>query len=96
MFYLFYPVVGIVIATLLVRYLVRDNISEGVTRVLYAMSQKGSHKPRNCYSSILASSATIGFGGSVGPEAPIVLAVRPSVRTSAVSCGSTTRTSRCC
>ena len=73
-FYLFYPVVGIVIATLLVKYLVRDNISEGVTRVLYAMSKKGSRiKPHNCYSSILASSATIGFGGSVGPEAPIVL-----------------------
>ncbi len=73
-FYLFYPVVGIVIATLIVKYLVRDNISEGVTRVLYAMSKKGSRiKPHNCYSSILASSATIGFGGSVGPEAPIVL-----------------------
>ncbi len=73
-FYLFYPVIGIVIATLLVKYLIRDNISEGVTRVLYAMSKKGSRiKPHNCYSSILASSATIGFGGSVGPEAPIVL-----------------------
>ena len=52
----------------------RDNISEGVTRVLYAMSKKRSRiKPHNCYSSIVASSATIGFGGSVGPEAPIVL-----------------------
>lgn len=73
-FYFFYPVVGIVIATLFVRYVVRDDISEGVTRVLYAMSKKGSRiKPHNCYSSIIASSATIGFGGSVGPEAPIVL-----------------------
>ena len=72
--YFFYPVVGIVIATLFVRYVVRDDISEGVTRVLYAMSKKGSRiKPHNCYSSIIASSATIGFGGSVGPEAPIVL-----------------------
>ena len=70
--YFFYPVVGIVIATLFVRYVVRDDISEGVTRVLYAMSKKGSRiKPHNCYSSIIASSATIGFGGSVGPEAPI-------------------------
>ena len=73
-FYLFYPVIGIIIATLFVKYVVRDNISEGVTRVLYAMSKKGSRiKPHNCYSSIVASSATIGFGGSVGPEAPIVL-----------------------
>ena len=72
-FYLFYPIIGIIIATLFVRYVVRDNISEGVTRVLYAMSKKGSRiKPHNCYSSIIASSATIGFGGSVGPEAPIV------------------------
>ncbi len=73
-FYLLYPVIGIIIATLFVKYVVRDNISEGVTRVLYAMSKKGSRiKPHNCYSSIVASSATIGFGGSVGPEAPIVL-----------------------
>lgn len=73
-FYLFYPAIGIILATLFVRYVVRDNISEGVTRVLYAMSKKGSRiKPHNCYSSIIASSATIGFGGSVGPEAPIVL-----------------------
>ena len=72
-FYLFYPIIGIILATLFVRYVVRDNINEGVTRVLYAMSKKGSRiKPHNCYSSIIASSATIGFGGSVGPEAPIV------------------------
>ena len=72
--FLIYPAVGIILATLFVKYIVRDNISEGVTRVLYAMSKKGSRiKPHNCYSSIIASSATIGFGGSVGPEAPIVL-----------------------
>ena len=47
-FYLFYPVIGIIIATLFVKYVVRDNISEGVTRVLYAMSKKGSRiKPHN-------------------------------------------------
>mgnify|MGYP002527534000 CR=1 FL=1 len=73
-FYLFYPVIGIIIATLFVKYVVRDNISEGVTRVLYAMSKKGSRiKPHNCYTSVVASATTIGFGGSVGPEAPIVL-----------------------
>jgi len=72
--YLVYPVVGIVLATLFVKYVVRDRIDEGVTRVLYAISRRRSHlAPHNCYSSAAASAATIGFGGSVGPEAPIVM-----------------------
>ena len=72
--YLIYPIVGVILASLFVRYWVRDDISEGVTRVLYAMSKKGSRiKAHNCYSSMVASATTIGFGGSVGPEAPIVL-----------------------
>ncbi|MCD7969839.1 MAG: chloride channel protein [Alistipes sp.] len=72
--YFIYPGVGIVLASLFVRYVVKDNISEGVTRVLYAMSRNGSRiKPHNCYSSIVGGATTIGFGGSVGPEAPIVL-----------------------
>ncbi len=73
-FYLLYPIIGVVLATLFVRYFVRDNINEGVTRVLYAMSKGNSRiKPHNTYSSILSSGVTIGFGGSVGPEAPIVM-----------------------
>lgn len=72
--YLIYPVIGIILATLFVRYVIKDNISEGVTRVLYAMSKGGSRiRPHNCYSSIVGGATTIGFGGSVGPEAPIVL-----------------------
>lgn len=72
--YLVYPAVGIILASLFVKYIVKDDISEGVTRVLYAMSKKGSRiKPHNCYSSIIGGATTIGFGGSVGPEAPIVL-----------------------
>ncbi|MBS6704008.1 MAG: chloride channel protein, partial [Alistipes indistinctus] len=72
--YFFYPVVGIVIATLFVRYVVRDDISEGVTRVLYAMSSRNSRiAGHNCWTSIVGGATTIGFGGSVGPEAPIVL-----------------------
>ncbi|MDE6316822.1 MAG: chloride channel protein [Muribaculaceae bacterium] len=71
--YLIYPIIGIVLAGLFVRYVVRDNISHGVTRVLYAISQNKSRlKPHNMYSSIIASSITIGFGGSVGAEGPIV------------------------
>lgn len=72
--YLIYPAVGIVLATLFVRYIVKDEISEGVTRVLYAMSRRDSRiAPHNCWSSVVGGATTIGFGGSVGPEAPIVL-----------------------
>ena len=72
--YLVYPVVGIFLAGLFVRYVVKDDISHGVTRILYAISRRqGRIKRHNTWSSIIASSITIGFGGSVGAEAPIVL-----------------------
>ena len=72
--FLIYPAVGIILATLFVKYIVRDNISEGVTRVLHAMSRKNSRiAAHNCWTSIVGGATTIGFGGSVGPEAPIVL-----------------------
>ena len=71
--YFIYPVVGIVIVGLYVRHVVKDNISHGVTRVLYAISQNKSRlKSHNIYTSVVASSITIGFGGSVGAEGPIV------------------------
>ena len=72
--FLFYPVIGIILASLFVKYVVKDNISEGVTRVLYAMSRKNSYiASHNCWTSDVGGATTIGFGGSVGPEAPIVL-----------------------
>ncbi len=72
--YLLYPVLGILIAGCFVRYIVRDDIGHGVTKILYAISQRKSIiKVHNMYTSVLASSVTIGFGGSVGAEAPIVL-----------------------
>lgn len=71
--YLIYPFIGIILATAYVRFFVKDNISHGVTRVLYAISQNKSRlKPHNMYSSVIASAMTIGFGGSVGAEGPIV------------------------
>ena len=71
--YLIYPLIGILLTMLYVKYIVRDNISHGVTRVLYAISQNKSRlKRHNMYTSVLASSITIGFGGSVGAEGPIV------------------------
>ena len=72
--FLIFPAMGIILATLFVKYIVKDNISEGVTLVLYAMSSRNSHIARhNCWTSIVGGATTIGFGGSVGPEAPIVL-----------------------
>lgn len=71
--YILLPAVGVIITALYVRYVVRDNISHGVTRVLYAISQNKSRlKRHNIYTSVIASSVTIGFGGSVGAEGPIV------------------------
>ncbi len=71
--YLIYPIIGILLTGLYVRKVVKDDISHGVTRILYAISQRKSLlKPHNMYTSIMASSVTIGFGGSVGAEAPIV------------------------
>ncbi len=71
--YLLWPVLGVLITSVFVRYVIRDNISHGVTRVLYAISQKKSRlKPHNMYASLIGSSVTIGFGGSVGAEGPIV------------------------
>ena len=71
---LVYPVIGILLSGLFVKYIVRDDIGHGVTKILYAISQRKSRiKPHNTFTSIVASSVTIGFGGSVGAEAPIVL-----------------------
>lgn len=72
--YLVYPVVGILVTGLFIRKVVRDDISHGVTKILYAISRKQSRiKRHNVWSSVCASAITIGCGGSVGAEAPIVL-----------------------
>ena len=72
--YLVYPVIGIFLAGWFVRNIVKDDISHGVTKILYAISRRqGRIKRHNIWSSTIASAITIGFGGSVGAEAPIVL-----------------------
>ena len=72
--YLITPIIGITLAALFVKYIVRDDISHGITKILYAISQRKSIiKPHNMWSSVVGSGLTIGFGGSVGAEAPIVL-----------------------
>jgi len=68
------PAIGILLTLLFVRYIIKDDLSHGVTKVLYSISRQGSKlKPHNMFSSIVGSALTIGFGGSVGAEAPIVL-----------------------
>ena len=70
---LVYPGLGMLLSLLIVRYFVKDKIGHGVTKVLVAVSKNESKiKPHNMWSSIVTSSLTIGFGGSVGAEAPIV------------------------
>lgn len=72
--YLIYPVVGIFLTSIFIRRIVRDDIGHGVTKILFAIARKKSNiKGHNCWSSVIASAITIGFGGSVGAEAPIVL-----------------------
>lgn len=72
--YIVCPMIGIALSALFVKYIVRDDISHGITKILYAISQRKSIiKFHNVWTSIVGSSLTIGFGGSVGAEAPIVL-----------------------
>lgn len=72
--YLLFPFAGIILTVLYIRIFVKDNISHGITRILYAISKKKGELPKhNNYSSLIASTLTVGFGGSVGLESPIVL-----------------------
>ncbi len=68
------PLVGIIITVLFVSYLLKQDIGHGVSKILFSISKRKGHlKPHNTWSSMLASSITVGLGGSVGLEAPIVL-----------------------
>jgi CIC family chloride channel protein len=72
--YLIFPAIGILMASLFVRFIVKDDIGHGVTHILYAISRRqGRLKRHNIWTSLVGSSLTIGAGGSVGAEAPIVL-----------------------
>lgn len=72
--YLALPFTGILLTVLFTRFLVKDDISHGISRILFAISRRnGILRGHNTWSSLLASTLTVGFGGSVGLEAPIVL-----------------------
>jgi CIC family chloride channel protein len=71
--YFIYPLIGITITVLYVKYFVKEDIVHGISRVLYSISKKNSHlSPRSIWSSMIGSTFTVGFGGSVGLESPIV------------------------
>ncbi len=72
-FFLAYPLIGISVTYLFVKYIVKDDINHGVSKILFSISRKsGRIKRHNTWTSMVASSMTIGLGGSVGAEAPIV------------------------
>ncbi len=73
-FYLAFPLMGILLTIFFVSRIVKDKISHGVSIVLKSLSRNnGKLRRHNIYSSMVASSITVGFGGSVGLEAPMVL-----------------------
>lgn len=72
--YLATPMVGILLTILYVKFFVKDEMGHGITKILYSISKRGGFlRPHNSYSSIIASTLTVGFGGSVGLESPIVV-----------------------
>jgi CIC family chloride channel protein len=72
--YFVFPLIGILLTVLFVRIFIRDEMGHGITKILHSISKKGGFlKPHNGYSSIIASTFTVGFGGSVGLESPIVM-----------------------
>ncbi|MEO1254572.1 MAG: chloride channel protein [Bacteroidota bacterium] len=72
--YLGYPLIGILLTVLIAKYLFRENLGHGITQILYSISKNSSIIRRTkMYSRMVTSAITVGFGGSVGLEAPIVV-----------------------
>ena len=73
-FYLGFPLIGILITVLVSKFLLKENLGHGITQILYDIAKKSSIIRRSkMYSRMLTSAITVGFGGSVGLEAPIVV-----------------------
>ena len=67
------PFVGILVTVVYVKYFVKEDIVHGISRVLYSISKKNSQlSPKSMWSSMVGAVFTVGFGGSVGLESPIV------------------------
>ena len=71
--YVILPFIGILIVVLIVKFIIRSPVRHGIPNVLHSIScRKGELSKHNLYSSILTSTLTVGFGGSVGLEGPAV------------------------
>jgi CIC family chloride channel protein len=67
------PLLGIILTVLVVKYIIRREVRHGIPNVLHSISQKkGRINNHNLFSSVIASSLTVGLGGSVGLEGPTV------------------------
>ncbi|MEQ6119919.1 chloride channel protein [Reichenbachiella sp. MALMAid0571] len=72
--YLFYPLIGIMLTLLVAKYIFKEKLGHGITQILYTISKNSSIVRRSMmYSRMITSAITVGFGGSVGLEAPIVV-----------------------
>lgn len=72
--YLFYPLMGIMLTLIVAKYIFKEKLGHGITQILYTISKNSSIVRRSMmYSRMVTSAITVGFGGSVGLEAPIVV-----------------------
>lgn len=73
-FYIGYPLIGIIITVIVANYIIKERLGHGITQILYSISKNSSIISRTkMYSRMVTSAITVGFGGSVGLEAPIVV-----------------------
>ncbi len=67
------PIMGVLLAVVFMNTAIREKVGAGVSSVLFSISKKkGVIKPHKMYSAVIGSALTVGFGGSVGLEAPVV------------------------
>ena len=72
--YFIYPLIGIILTVIISRYFFKEKLGHGITDIIFAISKKLSLvKQSKIYSRMITSAVTVGFGGSVGLEAPIVV-----------------------
>ncbi len=72
-FYFIFPVIGLFLVLISIKYIVKKPVEHGIPSTLYAISKlKGLIPRRNMWSSLLTAPLTVGFGGSVGLEGPTV------------------------
>jgi CIC family chloride channel protein len=71
--YFIYPGIGLLIVVLIKKFIIKKPVGHGIPNVLYAISKNSSLiKPYQMVASVITSSITVGFGGSVGLEGPTV------------------------